>query len=934
MISLVLYGRNDSYGYNLHKRAAISLNCMAEVLTDADDEILFVDYNTPDDFPTFPEAIQDTLTAKAKMLLRILRVRPRHHERFAAKTHLVALEPISRNVAIRRSNPNNRWILSTNTDMVFVPRRGRSISEIARELPDAYYHLPRFEVPETLWEGVDRMNARATIAAFEAWGRAYHLNEVVYAQDPEVLYDAPGDFQLILRSDAWRIFGFNESMLLGWHVDSNMAKRLSLLPREVGDLVDEIYGYHCDHTRQVTPMHRPQGTQNDLKVYFEFVRSAAVNRQARTWGLAGETIEELSLTEKQTYAAALSAATPRPLEETSKIHYAGATYNQIDYDPEHVLPFLADGFSSYPRDTVLAWAGAKRALLHGFARVWCEMGFSEPILVISHDRWLGPELPRGCIWASAAQACRRASAFVFDWGKPESATLSSSWLFDRDPIIQQVALDFRLAYRSERNRRAKGVLPPRRFIAVNAINNAMEGIFSNHIGAARTPIATRIRQGYITAVDAYDPGNPANLLTSLYIGEAGQRLQSGILPLRGKRGFVFFGPYLDLDSSIYRLSIEFERVLFQTRDWTALTLDVVSNSKLIACREITKKDLRDGRVDLEFFLAPEIADNPDWPRVEFRLRTPGGISFRIRKVELRDCTAEQGPDLTDEIDIAPLLITGPAGKRDGEGVHARGGVAGLVTYGPYFWLSEGRYEAEFRCKIEDGATTDPIRVYVAWHLGRVALGKATIVPRRPGVVSRVIPFQITGKAPPPEFGLLEFIVWSRGKARFTLQSVKVRPSMAVRAHRTVAVPDMVGLLPLLAVKRSGRLLPGAILALAGEAGVVFKSAKLPLPAGCQRLQLKFRQLRSRGSRESGTGLRIEARNGRRVIARREIDERDVKRGKTALDFDVVTEAWGEEIELVMLTKGYLELEITSAQLMERAASRGLQAPEEMVARSP
>ena len=34
-----------------------------------DDEIIFVDYNTPDDFPTFPEAIQDTLTERAKKLL-------------------------------------------------------------------------------------------------------------------------------------------------------------------------------------------------------------------------------------------------------------------------------------------------------------------------------------------------------------------------------------------------------------------------------------------------------------------------------------------------------------------------------------------------------------------------------------------------------------------------------------------------------------------------------------------------------------------------------------------------------------------------------------------------------------------------------------------------------------------------------------------------
>src|SRR5437660_2159843 len=119
MISVILYGRNDSYGYNLHKRAALSINCIAQVLTNPDDEIIFVDYNTPDDYPTFPEAIQDTLTALAKKKLRILRARGYIHARYAARTHSVALEPIARNIAVRRSNPTNRWVLSTNTDMIF-----------------------------------------------------------------------------------------------------------------------------------------------------------------------------------------------------------------------------------------------------------------------------------------------------------------------------------------------------------------------------------------------------------------------------------------------------------------------------------------------------------------------------------------------------------------------------------------------------------------------------------------------------------------------------------------------------------------------------------------------------------------------------------------------------------------------------------------------
>jgi hypothetical protein len=52
--------------------------------------------------PPFPEAIQDTLTKRARELLRVLRVRLFIHDRFKSKTLLLALEPIARNVAVGR----------------------------------------------------------------------------------------------------------------------------------------------------------------------------------------------------------------------------------------------------------------------------------------------------------------------------------------------------------------------------------------------------------------------------------------------------------------------------------------------------------------------------------------------------------------------------------------------------------------------------------------------------------------------------------------------------------------------------------------------------------------------------------------------------------------------------------------------------------------
>src|SRR5262249_2509889 len=162
-------------------------------------------------FPTFPEAIRDTLTDNVVKRLRILRVRPSLHKRYRSKTHLPVLEAIARNIAVRRSNPRNRWVLSTNTDMIFIPRTADSLSELSGTLAHGYYHIPRYDIPESVWETFYRYDAPGTIEACRFLGRAFHLNEVVRSQ-PFFLYDAPGDFQLILRQDLFELFGFSENM--------------------------------------------------------------------------------------------------------------------------------------------------------------------------------------------------------------------------------------------------------------------------------------------------------------------------------------------------------------------------------------------------------------------------------------------------------------------------------------------------------------------------------------------------------------------------------------------------------------------------------------------------------------------------------------------------------------------------------------------------
>jgi hypothetical protein len=383
MISVILYGRNDSHGYNLHKRAAISFNCIAEMLSDVDDEILFVDYNTPNDLPTFIEAIYDTLTPRAKSLLRVFRVRPQLHARMVKHTHLVALEPHSRNIAIRRSNAGNRWVLLTNSDMIFVPRNARmsSVAEAVRDLPDGQYILPRFELPEPLWESFPRTNPVQIMRACEELGRKLHLNEVAISH-PYMRFDAPGDFQLVPRQALFDINGLDERMIHGWHVDSNLCKRLFLFyGHRTESLAHRLMGYHCDHTRVATLAHRLDiKLENDLQEFVYGVEDPVARQQAETWGAPHEAIEEIDFAVGP--PARFINALEKALGTPQKADYhsdANELRNFVYYQPEHALPYLASNLTTFPQRARFVYIGNNPRMLKLAADSIAAMGFSEPL---------------------------------------------------------------------------------------------------------------------------------------------------------------------------------------------------------------------------------------------------------------------------------------------------------------------------------------------------------------------------------------------------------------------------------------------------------------------------------------------------------------------------------------------------------------------------
>jgi hypothetical protein len=506
VISIIVYGRNDQHGYNLHKRAAISLNCLSDLLHDPDDELIFVDYNSSDHLPTFPEAIADTLAPEARARLRILRARPHIHRRFAAATPLAVIEPLARNIGVRRSNPSNRWILSTNTDVILLPRTEAGLDEIARAWDGGFYHTARFEIPESLWESFERTNPASILAETRRLGRVAHLNDVVHSSEL-VLYDGPGDCQFVQREDLFAMDGFDERMVLGWHVDSNLAKRLTLRCGPVSSLIDDLFCYHCNHMRVATAVHAARHIANDYCTFVEDVVQPDLPEQRETWGRADEELEEIRLASGTgiVVRTAIEATIPPLDSDFTQQSCEPATYDLQTYDPRHVVPFLADLLGSLPTETSLAFCGARCDTFDLLVRLWRHLGFRRPILVDrAASRYLGVESDSEVEIVDRVAWLARADLFAFEFGRASDGRKDGP--IDRVPIVEDddalsiVQALFLAAVADERSRMSSCSPPElRRFIGINCIHNRSESLFAAYIASPLTTFGSHLRHGFLEA---------------------------------------------------------------------------------------------------------------------------------------------------------------------------------------------------------------------------------------------------------------------------------------------------------------------------------------------------------------------------------------------------------------------------------------------------
>jgi hypothetical protein len=293
MLSVVVVGRNDNHGYNLGKRVASSLNSISMRLREGD-ELIFVDWNTPRPFPPMPVSIVDDLTDQTKKFLRILVVDPKLHDEVKGVSTKMILEPIARNVGIRRANPMNEWILSTNTDILFIGEEEVSFQNLISQLDARLWQSFRYEIPEYIWEVFDKRDPRATNRFVQKLSECTPIrlnlttSPIENSEENLVFADAIGDFQLAPRQMWQMVKGFPEEMLNGWHVDSRAAVQMIHKSGKQSQILPAVYGlstFHQNHLRSLTHFH-----SSDIINNAELIREPYENKV--TWGISDREIYE------------------------------------------------------------------------------------------------------------------------------------------------------------------------------------------------------------------------------------------------------------------------------------------------------------------------------------------------------------------------------------------------------------------------------------------------------------------------------------------------------------------------------------------------------------------------------------------------------------------------------------------------------------------
>lgn len=246
-ISASLIARNDGYGGNLRERATYCLNSLIHTF----DEVVFCDWNSPEDKPLIDEISSDIIkTGKLKTVIVSQKQASEltNHDPNASP----CCEVLARNVAARRCSGD--MILATNIDIVVTERKHLREEELDQ---NTFYtfsrrHIDLKDIEQFHPTEIDKIQKFLYENKDRYWQHGPG-GAGAYIGDKWSKVCCCGDFQLANRNIWYTIRGFEESMIYRNFADTNIQKKADLYGF---GLVDKQYYdlFHIAHGSQSYPM--------------------------------------------------------------------------------------------------------------------------------------------------------------------------------------------------------------------------------------------------------------------------------------------------------------------------------------------------------------------------------------------------------------------------------------------------------------------------------------------------------------------------------------------------------------------------------------------------------------------------------------------------------------------------------------------------------
>ncbi|MBV8764460.1 MAG: hypothetical protein JOZ66_06055, partial [Hyphomicrobiales bacterium] len=331
-----------------------------------------------------------------------------------------------------------------------------------------------------------------------------------------------------------------------------------------------------------------------------------------------------------------------------------------------------------------------------------------------------------------------------------------------------------------------------------------------HIGAAHTPFSARMRNGFVLPPMAGE----VDWTERLQVGEAGLREGSNIISRKEMVGAVVRGPYRHLHAGTYRfkLRVSENRSSRRDDDYPVAVLEIVSRREFLGHRLVDLSDLAKGEVELDVDVTADQSLSPGFS-VETRLRTlvPVELTISALSCERVSDVKTAKPSETRALSVKewlPLLWAGPATRRRNGYMFHGSAKPGIVFFGPYWRVPEGRYEAVFHLEAEAASWTlealmrgyaralgSALRalwrryrgISIGSHGGHYPLCTFQAISHDTELASKVLfitnwrskkeltlPFTVPGSlSRNPDFGL-EFRLLAHGQLPFGFKSITVR----------------------------------------------------------------------------------------------------------------------------------------------------------------